>query len=445
MPDRNRSQLTEEQIAKLKAKVAEAMANDRQKLVFAFPFTGAVAMRLDLVPVRDKRVPTACTDAKRIYFDCGFYTKLSPKERAFVLAHEIWHCVMLHFARRGHRVSELWNVAADMEVNALLKSECRGRLLEPPDLALLPQPELAGKSAEEIYEALLKDGAGDKKNGGRCESDQEKSSQSGSCCGQFDKHVEVGLPGCGEEEADNVGGSSDQWGEKGIDPDFSPSVSPRAADEMREAVVAAAQQAERIAGKLPAGVKLLLDKVMKSEIDWREALAKFVTKTFGDVRQWLPPNRRYVHTGSYFQSRRGNEVKIVVAVDTSGSCLSDLPKFMAEIKGLVEQNGRYTVDLIQCDSAVSKHETFSDMGQPLDVDADFEIAGGGGTSFEPVFDFIAERGLAPDCLVYFTDGYGSAPEKAPPYPTLWVLTSDGLDGFCNWGEKVRFKDDCRHG
>lgn len=455
-----KSQLSEEQIAKIKAEVADSLARDRHKLVCTLPFTGAVAMRLDLVPVRDARVATACTDAKKIYFDCGFYSKLSPKERTFVLAHEIWHCVMMHFARRMARDVQLFNVATDMEVNYLLKNEGHGDSIEPPADVLFPPAELEGKSAEEIYDALVeeakkqqkKNGAsGNSKNSGQDGSgssgssdhsrDQKKSAESGSCQGQFDKHVSQGedsSSGSGDEaEKDRYG--SDQWGEKGFDPDFNPKISPNAADEMREIATAAAQAAERIQGNLPAGIKSLLGKLHKPEIDWKEALAAFVTKTFGDKRMWLPPNRRYVHAGSYFQSRRGDEIKIAVAIDTSGSCLADLPKFFAELKALVEQNGRYTVDLIQCDSRVSSHEVFSDSGEPLDIDEDFQVSGGGGTSFTPVFDYIEEKGLEPDCLVYFTDGYGDAPKKAPRYPTMWILTADGTEDFCSWGMKTRFK------
>lgn len=452
--------LTDEQLAKIKAEVAESLARDRHKLICDFPFTGAVAMRLDLVPVRDARVATACTDAKKIYFDCSFYSKLSPKERTFVLAHEIWHCVMMHFARRMTRDVRLFNIATDMEVNYLLKSESNGKSIEPPSEVLFPPKELEGKSAEEIYDYLLKeaeknqdgsksgspgkDGDGQDSSGSQ-DRDQKNSAESGSCRGQFDKHVEQGQEAGGENAGDSSGAASDDWGEKGRDPDFNPRVSPGAADEMREIASAAAQAAERIQGRLPASVKSLLGKLHKPEIDWKEALAVFVTKTFGDKRQWLPPNRRHVYAGSYFQSRRGDEIRIAVAIDTSGSCLGDLPKFFAELKALVEQNGRYVVDLIQCDASVSSHKTYSDSGEPLEIGdgGGFEVSGGGGTSFTPVFDFIEERGLDPDCLVYFTDGYGDAPPDPPRYPTMWILTSDGAEDFCSWGTKTRFKGSSR--
>ena len=47
--------------------------------------------------------------------------------------------------------------------------------------------------------------------------------------------------------------------------------------------------------------------------------------------------------------------------------------------------------------------------------------------------------MHPDVLVYVTDGYGTAPEKAPPYPVLWVLTEDGTEKFSPWGQKIHLE------
>ena len=93
---------------------------------------------------------------------------------------------------------------------------------------------------------------------------------------------------------------TDQWGEVGYDDDFRPQVSQDVAEQMREAVVAAAEQCKRMTGKLPAAVENLLDKIMKPEIDWREELSMFVTTCYNGTRRWLPPNRRHVYNDMYF-------------------------------------------------------------------------------------------------------------------------------------------------
>ena len=52
-----------------------------------------------------------------------------------------------------------------------------------------------------------------------------------------------------------------------------------------------------------------------------------------------------------------------------------------------------------------------------------EVGGGGGTDFNPVFDWVAQEGMEPDALVYFTDLCGPFPKKAPDYPVIWCATT----------------------
>ena len=110
-------------LARQKIKVGELLAQDRQKLLMRMPFIGALLMRLDLVPVRDERLDTAATDGDRIYVDIDFYMKLKSDERLFVLAHEAWHCALIHFMRRGDRNKEQFNIAADLEIHFILTDE----------------------------------------------------------------------------------------------------------------------------------------------------------------------------------------------------------------------------------------------------------------------------------------------------------------------------------
>jgi predicted metal-dependent peptidase len=35
-------------------------------------------------------------------------------------------------------------------------------------------------------------------------------------------------------------------------------------------------------------------------------------------------------------------------------------------------------------------------------------------------------------LIFFTDGYGTAPTNPPPYPVLWLLCKNGR-APANWG------------
>ena len=414
-------------LAKQKKKVGELLAQDRQKLLMRLPFIGALLMRLDLVPVRDERLATAATDGDRIYVDIDFYMKLKSEERLFVLAHEAWHCALIHFMRRQNRDKERFNIAADLEIHFILTDEG----LKPP-FVLPHNPNWKGLSAEEIYERLPKV-AGKPVKGGQLENGKESSNIKGQAPGQgFDKHL----------EKNDDGGETDEEPEsgKGRDPDYSPEVKPGVEERCRERLTAAVQQYERTKGTLPAGIAGLVQAVLKPEIDWKELLAQFVTNCYGGSRRWLPPARRHVWKGLYLQSQRTERLRAVVAVDTSGSTSGDLPRFFSELTALLNSFGSYELTIIQCDAEVGKVERFDDCA-PLDPNREWAVTGGGGTDFRPVFRYIDEHSeLDPSLLIFFTDGYGAYPERPPQYPVMWLLTHNGMCGV-EWGQRVRFKNE----
>ena len=198
------------------------------------------------------------------------------------------------------------------------------------------------------------------------------------------------------------------------------------------------QQYERTKGTLPAGLKAVVEAVLKPEIGWKELLAQFVTSCYGGSRRWLPPARRHVWQGLYLQSRRSERLRAVVALDTSGSTQGgDLRKFFSELVSLLGSFGSYELTVIQCDAEVGAVETFDDATPP-DPRRKWEMTGGGGTDFRPVFRYVEEHPeLDPNLLVFFTDGRGDRPERAPAYPVMWLLTKDGREQ--PWGQNVHFK------
>ena len=421
-------------LAARKAKTLELLAQDRQKLLTKLPFTGSLVMRLDLVPVSDERLPTAATDGDRIFVDIDFYAQLTAEERLFVLAHEVWHCALLHFLRRGDRNQELFNIAADLEIHFLLTDEG----LKAP-FVLPHDPNWKGLSAEEIYERLKKGKPQSNRYGRRGDTGEGRESEHIKGTTSFDRHLER----AGEAERANEGaadgGNEERAGgaNKGRDPDYSPEIAPGAEERCRERLTSAVQQCERMKGTLPAGLKAVVEAVLKPEIGWRELLAQFVTSCYGGSRRWLPPARRHVHEGLYLQSMRSERLRAIVAIDTSGSTQGGLPKFFSELNALLDTFGSYELTVIQCDAEVGRVETFDDAA-PLDPSRKWETTGGGGTDFRPVFRYVDEHPeLEPNLLIYFTDGCGDCPDRAPAYPVMWLLTRDGHEQ--PWGLNVKFQ------
>ena len=64
--------------------------------------------------------------------------------------------------------------------------------------------------------------------------------------------------------------------------------------------------------------------------------------------------------------------------------------------------------------------------------------GGGGTSFDPIFDYVKDSGEYVKGLIYLTDGYGRVNAPKPDFPVLWATTRVAPT-FVNqgqWGEIV---------
>jgi predicted metal-dependent peptidase len=66
---------------------------------------------------------------------------------------------------------------------------------------------------------------------------------------------------------------------------------------------------------------------------------------------------------------------------------------------------------------VQKVETY-EAGQCIAL----QPVGGGGTEFGPCFEWLDERGIQPQTMVFLTDLYGTLPASAPAYPILWAST-----------------------
>ena len=215
---------------------------------------------------------------------------------------------------------------------------------------------------------------------------------------------------------------------------------------MRETVISEAQRVEKMKGNVPAHVKELIKKMTSAELDWKELLAQFVTRCYNSGnRSWIPPNRRHVHNDMYLQSRQATKIKIAVGIDTSGSTCGDRSKFLGELCGLVRSFGRFDLTVIECDAEVGavKHYTQDDDLEHELENGEYAMTGGGGTAMLPIYNFILDHNTECDAIAIMTDGYIDHIENnpIPSIPTLWVITKNGTEDFCDWGQKIHLKQD----
>ncbi|MBQ6734807.1 MAG: metallopeptidase [Lachnospiraceae bacterium] len=125
---------------------------------------------------------------------------------------------------------------------------------------------------------------------------------------------------------------------------------------------------------------------------------------------------------------------LVIAIDTSASCAgAQVQRFLNEAAGILKRQEsffhRVDVRIIECDDRVQRELQFSDVKEIERYADAFTVQGGYGTDFRPVFAHLAEaraRGELKNlrALLYFTDGYGTYPDTAPPYETAFLFVRD---------------------
>jgi predicted metal-dependent peptidase len=376
-PDPN---ITDEALEVMRKDVLEKIVTARIGLLLRQPFFGNLGMRLKIV-CGDGFIPTAATDGRNMYYNTQFFNALSIREIEFVVAHEIYHCVYDHLGRREERDSKLYNIAADYVVNGLLE---RDRIGEPVKLIqIYMDRKYDGWTSEEVYAELLE------KHGS---SEDEMLKQLGQ---MLDEHLDW-------ESSD---GEDDGEGEKSATgkPSYSKETLRRIRDEMREAMISAAQAAG--AGKTPEGVQRMIKELTESKMNWRELIRQQVQSTMKHDFTFARPSRKGQQSGAILPGMNFmDRVDIAVGIDMSGSIgTKQATDFMSEIKGIIEEFQDYAIHVWCFDTAVYNDEKFSsEDGRDI---TEYDIKGGGGTDFDANWEFMKENDITPKKFIMFTDGY----------------------------------------
>ena len=162
----------------------------RRRVLRKFPLLGVTMASLETYP--NSRIKTACTDGKNIYYSPKFFAKLSDEEKIFVYAHEVMHVAFNHIMRSKGRQHKLWNIATDSVINQILKEEGLPLVKGGVNIA-----EALNKSAEEMYEKLLKEREEKRKQ--KEEEERKKQEQNNSQTPQGSPEQQ----GDGQEQEEN--------------------------------------------------------------------------------------------------------------------------------------------------------------------------------------------------------------------------------------------------
>jgi predicted metal-dependent peptidase len=359
-----------------KNKIVEKLITARIGLLLRHPFFGNLATRLKLVDATEW-CGTLATDGRHFYYNNDFVNKLTPKEAEFGFAHEVLHNVFDHMGRRESRDPKLSNIAADYAVNQICKDERIG--VFPSFMKVYQDDKYRGMSYEEIYADLY---------------EKAEKIDVGGLGELLDEH----LDGEGDEDGD---GEGDKEG-KGR-PKLTPEEKKAIRDEIKEAMVAAAQSAG--AGKVPAGVRRLISDFTEPKMDWRQLLRQSIQSIFKSNFSFTRPNRKSQHCGAILPGMMNDEtIDVSIAIDMSGS-ISDTQAmdFLSEVKGIMDEYVDFKLDLWCFDTRVYNYEKFT--GDTADEIMSYKVKGGGGTDFDANWEFMKDNDIQPKKFIMFTDGY----------------------------------------
>ena len=140
-------------------------------------------------------------------------------------------------------------------------------------------------------------------------------------------------------------------------------------------------------------------------------------------------NMPLIEENEYREKRKIPE--LVIAIDTSYSTKGEMVKrFLEEALAILADKGAFfskcRVHIIECDDRIRKDLLIEDAEEMERYRERFEVSGGYGTDFRPVFHYIEDlqkKGELKElkALLYFTDGRGRYPKNAPAYTAAFIF------------------------
>ena len=347
----------------------EKLDQAKTKLMLENPYFGTLVTSIDLRI--NQNIASFRPLGDVLEYNDEYLEVLSINEVATVLANSAMHQALFHSNRGKDKVSSVWNLASDYAINDLLVEN--GFML-PPMANYASRFEML--YAEQIYVILL---------------------------GELDLQ---------ENDADP---KDEQQTEQMEEQDIPEEL---LAEEEYELLLEQLNIKLEQHGDLPKGIERFVESKKEPQISWRDELYRYVNAHAKSDYRMFPPSKKHLYRGIALPSIYGEELKIVVAIDTSASIDDELLKtFLAELYEIMQVFTHYVIELIECDATIQNIQRLTPMEELAP-----SLKGGGGTNFTPVFDYVENMNEDFKFLIYFTDGKGAFPKYEPLIDTLWVMS-----------------------
>jgi len=399
------------------------------------PFISSLLGRTRIVLSRS--VPTAGVSSRGVMtINPDFWASLSWAGRAWILGHETLHIAFRDHKRIGSRNPVTWNMVSDA-----VNNEMERELIRAPDeieesavflsavfydfkdyfesLGFTCE-SLKKLSKEEVYRILPKM---PESQGASCPScgspgiritslnldDGTAELKCDGCGHKWSAKVEIGLGGSGTPiPVEKVTGDLVVEGEGEVLQEGDPEIYKNGeesdgedTDEKWRERVATAYEAQKTIGTIPAGLRRLVDALLKPKVDWRNLLRQSFKVGLGRsvVSTWKRPSRK--NPEDFPGTVRFTYPTVWCLIDESGSIGdSEAAQFLSEVYSI---SGQASVACVCWDSeayeVVKANSRQEVVGKVLG-----RLRGGGGTVIAPVLRKTLLNMKPKDVVAVFTDG-----------------------------------------
>ena len=189
----------------------------------------------------------------------------------------------------------------------------------------------------------------------------------------------------------------------------------------------------------PSGLEIW-SSTTGSSVNWKKLLRQYLQEATELRPIFTRPPRRFPELIGVIPGRIHHLscARVMVVIDTSGSMSSQVLKAIAtEVEYLIKL---YDVTIVQCDFQIQGVYPVT-RGSMVWKEMIQYFKGRGGTDLRPPFTSGLLGKINPDVVLFFTDGYGPAPESAPYVPVIWCLLPEGQRPV-EWGRVVYLPDRC---
>jgi len=410
------------------------------------PFYASALYRAPFVLVENLPGPAAVDTEGRVYFNLGWledflnsYKGQPESERrilsmlGFLWYHEISHWIRQH-SRRARRIKadpNLWNLAADLEINddlpaGLAYLEQNGKRHAPlPQDFDLP----AGKVAEWYYRRLASlhsSPPASSQQDRRGASASSRQNAGFSRVSNKSRRMKQSIQKHGWDEGSGVHGKPRSWEHQttgGWAPGIPAKRSPTGAQGEQTLSRPGVLQGGR-----PRGEKVSQSTELRPLIHWQNFLHGVIQGIVEKKRAWrvdysyVRPHRRSALSHPLILPSMTGQYKprLACVIDTSGS-ISDLllGQTLRELQCLSESL-QVPITVIPCDKVAYPPFILSPR-MPLGMLLS-HLRGGGGTDMREGLQAALSLKPRPDVIIIFTDGKTPYPQFVPAGPfILWVI------------------------